>query len=40
MTGLSNLLSDYRLSDYVIGSKLVENTWSFRPITFEESVIF
>ena len=32
-------LSNYKLSDYVIGSNLIENTWSFKPITFEESVI-
>ena len=24
----------------MIGNQLVENTWSFKPITFEESVIF
>ena len=24
----------------MIGSKLVENTWSFKPVTLEESVIF
>ena len=24
----------------MIGSQLVENTWSFKPIEFEESVIF
>ena len=32
-------LSDLKLSDYMIGSKLVENTWSFKPITFQESVM-
>ena len=31
-------LSDLKLSDYMIGSKLVENTWSFKLITFLESV--
>ena len=29
-----------QLSDYVIGCQLVESTWSFTAITFEESVIF
>ena len=33
-------LSDYRLSDYMIGSQLVENAWPLKPITFEASVIF
>ena len=28
------------MSDYMIGIKLVENTRSFKPITFEESIIF
>ena len=26
--------------DYIIGSQLVENTWSFKPITLEETEIF
>ena len=42
MIGLSNFirLSDYKLFDCIIPSQLVENTWSFKPIRFEESVIF
>lgn len=33
-------VSDYKLSDYKIGSQWLENTWSFKPITFEKSIIF
>ena len=29
-----------KLSNYMIGSQLVENAWSFKPIIFERSVIF
>ena len=32
-------LCNYKLPDYVIGSKLVENAWSFKAIRFEGSVI-
>ena len=39
MIGFSKL-SDYRLSDYKLSDFLVENTWPFKPIAFEESVIF
>ena len=28
------------LFDYMVRSQLVENAWSFKPITFKESVIF
>ena len=31
---------DYKLIDCMIGSQLVENTWPFKPITFDESVRF
>ena len=30
--------SDYKVPDNLIGSRLVENTWSFKPIIFDESV--
>ena len=30
---------DYKLSDYLIRSQLVENKWSFKAIIFEESVV-
>ena len=33
-------MPDYKLSNYMTASQLVRNTWSFKPITFEESLIF
>ena len=33
-------LSNYKLSDYMIGSQLEENILSFKPITFMERVVF
>ena len=30
----------FKLSGDMIGRQLMGNTWSFKPITFEESVIF
>ena len=32
-------MPDYKLSNYMIASQLVRNTWSFKPITFEEILI-
>ena len=33
-------MSDYKLSDCMTGSQLVENMWYFKLVTFEGSVIF